>query len=352
MDLRAQLCAISTLLDGAIRRAERVLSPEQLSLVIDWAGDLRVVRGCSPTTVAKYLDGARRFIAWAEGRELSLSGLTRAQAEDWLKSLFYHGRLSAGVRAQHLAALRSFFDWHARARGGVNPFVGIPSPKRERRLPVKFGTAELAALFGQIDKDSEIGARDYAFLLTLYATGARRTELGSLRLGQLQIGDRVGLIRFMGKGAKERAVKIHGEALYGLKEWLIVRDTLDPADDSLWLVTVKPRRGFPLSGKNLDRMLHRYADAAGLADAHLHRFRTSCATDLYDAGVDLELIRSHLGHEKLETTRRYLALTNRARDVRIPASRLAEVTGRRASVVPLWVRKRLAEGGDDGDGHA
>ena len=65
-------------------------------------------------------------------------------------------------------------------------------------------------------------------------------------------------------------------------------------------------------------------------------FRVTFATQLYDEGVDIERIRIVMGHESIETTRRYLAVSRRMRDVRLQPHRQHEVLGTRPVGFPLW----------------
>jgi integrase/recombinase XerD len=64
--------------------------------------------------------------------------------------------------------------------------------------------------------------------------------------------------------------------------------------------------GEPLTTRQLNRLFHETADAAGIKKAvNLHSLRHSFATHLFDRGVDIRTIQALLGHDKLETTARY-----------------------------------------------
>jgi site-specific recombinase XerD len=49
--------------------------------------------------------------------------------------------------------------------------------------------------------------------------------------------------------------------------------------------------------------------------ATVHTLRHSWATHLIEAGVDLHVLQSWLGHTSIRTTSRYLHLTKKAQDV-------------------------------------
>jgi site-specific recombinase XerD len=66
------------------------------------------------------------------------------------------------------------------------------------------------------------------------------------------------------------------------------------------------RRGNPMTTRQLSRLFHEAADAAGIKKAvTLHALRHSFATHLLERGTDIRIIQALLGHDKLETTARY-----------------------------------------------
>ena len=76
------------------------------------------------------------------------------------------------------------------------------------------------------------------------------------------------------------------------------------SQDRLLFPGCKP--GQPLTTRQLNRLFHETADAAGIKKAvNLHSLRHSFATHLFDRGVDIRTIQALLGHDKLETTARY-----------------------------------------------
>src|SRR6202040_3716859 len=63
--------------------------------------------------------------------------------------------------------------------------------------------------------------------------------------------------------------------------------------------------GKPMTTRQLNRLYHETADAAGIKKAvTLHALRHSFATHLLDRGTDIKIIQALLGHEKLDTTAR------------------------------------------------
>ena len=57
---------------------------------------------------------------------------------------------------------------------------------------------------------------------------------------------------------------------------------------------------------HLLRRLKKLAEAAGVADATLHKFRHTYATRLLESGCDIVTVQKLMGHSDIETTRQYL----------------------------------------------
>jgi len=64
--------------------------------------------------------------------------------------------------------------------------------------------------------------------------------------------------------------------------------------------------GKPLTTRQLSRLFHEAADAAGIKKSvTLHALRHSFATHLLERGTDIRIIQALLGHDKLDTTACY-----------------------------------------------
>jgi site-specific recombinase XerD len=160
--------------------------------------------------------------------------------------------------------------------------------------------------------------------------------------------DRPYQVRLVGKGRKERICPLWPATMALLRALVaergIGRDTAAP-------VFVNAH-GQPLTRFGVRHIVNRYVAAATPAQpslarkrVHPHTFRHACAVHLLQAGVELNLIRSWLGHVSLETTQRYaeidLAQKRRALDGVTPIGkpgRRQAATWRRESIL-AWLER-------------
>ena len=140
---------------------------------------------------------------------------------------------------------------------------------------------------------------------TLYGSGLRVSELASLDLEKINLGD--GWVRVMGKGSKERDVPLTGIAARVLAKYLTVRYRLKAEDGSIHPEAVFLNfKGGRLSTRSIRRILKKHLYKTQLnPEVSPHGLRHSFATHMLDSGADLRGIQELLGHKSLSTTQVY-----------------------------------------------
>ncbi len=265
---------------------------------------VRVEKGLSSNTVSAYRRDLVKFDEFARKRMLSLEAVSRDDLVDFLACL-YRQKLESKTVARHLVTLRNFFRF-AQIQELIpeDPCVTLESPKIRRNLPGYLRLEDVEHLLSQPDVKTPIGLRDRAMLETLYSTGLRVSELIGLRT--MDLDARVGCVRCIGKGDKERIVPIGKKALAVVEKYL--RDARPrllgkvQGNSSLFV----NRRGARLSRVGVWKILSAYGRLAGLRVALTpHMLRHSFATHLLERGADLRSVQLMLGHADISTTQIY-----------------------------------------------
>ncbi len=265
---------------------------------------VKVEKGLSANTVAAYQRDLAKFNVFAQKRKLGLEGVKRDDLVDFLASL-YREKLESRTVARHLVTLRNFFRFaQVQELIATDPSMNLESPKIRRTLPGYLRLEEVERLLTEPDAKTALGLRDRAMLEVLYSTGLRVSELIGLRVTDLD--SKVGCIRCIGKGDKERIVPAGRKALGMVEKYLRDgRPKLLGKGVSSQALFVN-RRGGSLSRVGVWKILSAYGRRAGLRVALTpHMLRHSFATHLLERGADLRSVQLMLGHADISTTQIY-----------------------------------------------
>lgn len=267
---------------------------------------VRVEKGLSANTISAYKRDLQKFDEFARKRKLTLETVSRDDLVDFLAGL-YRLKLESRTVARQLVTLRNFFRF-AQIQELIpeDPSINLESPKIRRHLPGYLRLEEVEKLLEQPDAKTPMGLRDRAMLEVLYSTGLRVSELTSLGVNDLDT--KVGCVRCIGKGDKERIVPVGKKALGMVDKYLregrpqLLRNAKASSGPALFI----NRRGAALSRVGVWKILSAYGRRAGLRVALTpHMLRHSFATHLLERGADLRSVQLMLGHADISTTQIY-----------------------------------------------
>jgi site-specific recombinase XerD len=182
------------------------------------------------------------------------------------------------------------------------------------------------------------GSLKVRVLLSLgYGCGLRAGEVVRLKVKHIDSAQKIIRIE-QSKGRKDRNVMLSPETLDLLRQWWKVRPMRHDAQTPLQERWLFPGRtvGKPLTTRQLSRLFHEAADAAGIKKSvTLHALRHSFATHLLERGTDIRVIQALLGHDKLDTTARYTRVaTGMIANVESPLDLLSQPRKRRKERSP------------------
>jgi len=267
---------------------------------------VKVEKGLSANTISAYRRDLVKFEGFAKKRKLLVQTVSRDDLVDFLAGL-YRDKLESRTVARQLVTLRNFFRWaQTQEIISEDPSIKLESPKIRKSLPGYLRLDEVEKLLNQPDDKTPLGMRDRAMLEVLYSTGLRVSELVSLRVSDLDT--KVGCVRCIGKGDKERIVPIGRKALAMVDKYVcearsaLVRQAKAVNSPTLFV----NRRGVSLSRVGVWKILSAYGRKAGLRQALTpHMLRHSFATHLLERGADLRSVQLMLGHADISTTQIY-----------------------------------------------
>ena len=244
------------------------------------------------------------------------------------------GRLDARTVNLHLSVLSGFCRFLLReGHLQANPVRTVRRPKAEKRLPVFYRDASMEHYFERTAHSASedelvvlesfgpfVGNRSESartpvemyerrlrrlIISLLHASGIRRSELIGLNLDSLDAGRQT--LRVRGKGDKMREIPLISSVWQEILLYLHSVDSMvgrERTSGEPLLITASGRRLYPAY---VDRAVKQElgSDDGITGRRSPHVLRHTLATELLDAGTDLNSIKELLGHASLAATQVY-----------------------------------------------
>jgi len=191
------------------------------------------------------------------------------------------------------SVLCSFFRWlHTESLIDRNPTANLGAIKCAKLVKMPYSDVEIERL-----KSACTNSRDVAIVTFLLATGCRISEAVGLNRDAINFANMS--CKVFGKGSKERIVYLDAVAAMYLKRYLAERVDDDPA-------LFYSRNHTRITVRGIQNMLCGLERETGIPNVHPHRFRRTLATNLINRGMPIQEVAHVLGHEKIDTTMRYV----------------------------------------------
>lgn len=274
---------------------EQIAEPDRDEDLLDAFLAAKEVEGRSKKTMERYAYIIRRFLAEAK--------------TDTRHVTVYHIRAylmaekKRGIGENTLEGCRcvfsSYFGWlQKEGLISANPCANLGAIKTPKIVREPYSPEELERL-----REACKTLRDRALLAFLLSTGCRISEVCALNRDDIDFQSLECTV--LGKGNKERIVYLDAVAAMLLKRYLAGRKDADPA------LFIGSRAERLLPG-GVRAMLKKLEAKTGVANVHPHRFRRTLATNLISRGMVIQEVAAILGHDKLDTTMRYVYLDKTA----------------------------------------
>lgn len=247
------------------------------------------VEGRSAKTIARYEYICRKALEkmGVPLRDVSVFHLRKYLADEKARGL------SDCTLDGNRECLSSLFGWlHKEGLLKSDPTANLGAIKVQKKVRKPYSQTDIERL-----KEKCKTSRDKAIICLLMSTGCRIGEVCSLNKDAIDFTNKE--ITVLGKGNKERTVFLDDVTIMVLKRYFSERkDDMDAL-----FIGRKHERLTPGGVRN---MLRNLADSAGVENAFPHRFRRTLATNLIDHGMEIQNVAQILGHERLDTTMKYI----------------------------------------------
>src|SRR5713101_6791677 len=274
-------------------------------------------RNLSPNTQRSYRDSLAMLLPFIAAQvhkpldRLEVADLSAGHARLFLAHLEQARRVSAATRNQRLATIHSLARFIAECSPQHVAWYGeirnVRFKKTIRGLIPYLDKPEVEALLAVPDCTTSTGRRNYVLLLFLYNSGARASEAANLCIADLDLDTGPhpsASVRILGKGGKIRRCPLWEKTALQIANLVQGR----PRAERVFL----NRRREPLTRFGIYAVIRICVARASRSSPSLlskrvspHTLRHSTATHLLRAGVDINTIRSWLGHVSLDTTQVY-----------------------------------------------
>jgi integrase/recombinase XerD len=263
-----------------------------------------VEAGLSTNTVLGYGRDLKGFLEFCElNQVIEITAIDHLLIQEYMQFLSETDKSENTIK-RFLMATRMWLRY-----GKINGLVSddyaaiLESPKIWQRLPVVCSYDHVRSLLESPMESDPFCLRDRALLELLYATGMRASELAGVKIPDVNL--RIGYLRCIGKGRKERIVPLGETAMAVVCVYLQdQRQQLVSPQSSTYLLL--SRTGRPLGRIEIWRIVKKYAARVGLPrNLTAHTLRHCFATHLLMGGADLRSVQEMLGHVDIATTQIY-----------------------------------------------
>lgn len=287
---------------------------------------LAIERGLSNNTVGSYRRDLARYHEYLAGAGINaLAEITPETLRAFLQAAAAgedgKNPLAASSIARLMASLRGFHGFVVNERlTSADPTESLENPRLARPLPKALSITQTRALLEAFSGEDPASLRSRALLETLYASGARVSEVCSLDVDDLGVlagneeedsgGNPITLVTVTGKGNKQRLVPLGEYAVKALEAYLVrSRPGLAQkgrGSSALFLNL----RGGRLSRQSAWIIIREAAEIAGIkTPISPHSLRHSFATHMLEGGADVRVVQELLGHVNVTTTQIYTKVT-------------------------------------------
>lgn len=253
----------------------------------------------SPSTRALYAYHLQTLFAWLDEQSIKPKSLTAPQL---LKYLDSRTTWSDSSKNLTVCAARAYWRWKYNAKHAV---CSVRIRRSEAGPQRTLSKTEIEQLISVFNTEEPKGLRDLALVMLMVDTGLRASEICSLTLEHLDMGERLLYVRV--KGDRWEPAAFFEYATSCLENWLVIRKDIAKRETKTVFCSIGGNLpGHPLTRDGLRAIFRKLGEAAGLQTSiSPHALRRSFTTLAFKAGAPSRTVQLGGRWKDLKLVERY-----------------------------------------------
>jgi integrase/recombinase XerC len=266
---------------------------------------LQLEKKYSTHTVTAYCDDLASFESFHKTHfdQEEIDQVGYGQIRNWIVVLVNSAVSNVSVNRK-MASLKAFYKFLVKTKQiETSPMLRHKALKVPKIIQIPFSEKEVTEVLNQLQ--TTVGFEDIRNKLLidlLYTTGMRRAELIHLKVGNIDLANRV--VKVVGKRNKERIIPILPVIADQFNWYLKERTSILVGNDEDYFFLTK--KGLKLNDSFVYRLINSYfSTVSEKVKKSPHILRHTFATHLLNNGADLNSVKELLGHSSLASTQIY-----------------------------------------------
>ena len=249
----------------------------------------------SDSTIKTYIEHVQAFAKWFEetnGINFDPIIVTEIDIRDMRSYLQGTRHLKETTINLRLASLKSYFEFlEGEKYIKNNPAKAIKKIKiQSPAVPKSLDEQTYRALRRHIYRG---GNKAHIAMFEIFTRcGVRNFELINIRIADIDITERKGNLKVIGKQNKVRHIPLHRDARDAINNWMKIRKNIKTEHNNLFV----SERKTPYTRSGIWKIFKKYCEQIGITDVTIHSFRHYFCRTLLRNGVDISVVAKLAGH--------------------------------------------------------
>lgn len=249
----------------------------------------------SDSTIKTYIEHVQAFAKWfEETNSINFDPIvvTEIDIRDMRSYLQGTRHLKETTINLRLASLKSYFEFlEGEKYIKNNPAKAIKKIKiQSPAAPKSLDEQTYRALRRHIYRG---GNKAHIAMFEIFTRcGVRNFELINIRIADIDITERKGNLKVIGKQNKVRYIPLHRDVRDAINNWMTIRKNIKTEYDNLFI----SERKTPYTRSGIWKIFKKYCAQIGITDVTIHSFRHYFCRTLLKNGVDISIVAQLAGH--------------------------------------------------------